>query len=66
MPWAFTHASHHQLIKRWEPEPLRWLAAQAITYSYAGEEALMRRGKPAPLLKPALTKMNDAFASIIE
>ncbi|HET8791921.1 MAG TPA: FAD-binding oxidoreductase, partial [Modicisalibacter sp.] len=66
MPWAFTSASHRQLLKRWEPEPLRWLAAQAITYSYAGEEALMRRGKPVPLLKPALTKMNDLFASIIE
>lgn len=66
MPWAFTHASHRQLIKRWEPEPLRWLAAQVIAYSYAGEEALMRRGKPAPLIKPALMRINDVFASIIE
>lgn len=66
MPWAFVGASHRQLIKRWEPEPLRWLAAQAITYSYAGEEALMRRNKPAPLIKPALTRVNDYFASIIE
>lgn len=66
MPWAFASASHRRLIKRWEPEPLRWLAAQTITYSYAGEEALMRRNKPAPLIKPALTKANDFFASIIE
>nr|WP_298373066.1 FAD-binding oxidoreductase [uncultured Halomonas sp.] len=66
MPWAFANASHRQLIKRWEPEPLRWLAAQAVTYSYASEEALMRRNKPAPLIKPALTKVNDFFASIIE
>ncbi|ABE58137.1 NAD(P)/FAD-dependent oxidoreductase [Chromohalobacter israelensis] len=66
MPWAFSNASHRQLIKRWEVEPLRWLAAQAITFSYAGEEALMRRDKPAPLLKPALRRLNDRFASIIE
>ncbi|MCK0746246.1 NAD(P)/FAD-dependent oxidoreductase [Chromohalobacter nigrandesensis] len=66
MPWAFTNASHRQLIKRWEAEPLRWLAAQAITYSYAGEESLMRRGKSAPLLKRSLKRMNDYFASIIE
>lgn len=66
MPWAFADASHRQLIKRWEVEPLRWLAAQAITFSYAGEEALMRRGKPAPLLKPALQRMNGCFASVIE
>ncbi|HSH49161.1 MAG TPA: FAD-dependent oxidoreductase [Halomonas sp.] len=66
MPWAIANAGHRQLLKRWEPEPLRWLAAQAITCSYAGEEALMRRAKPAPLIKPALTRMNDIFASIIE
>ena len=66
MPWAFANASHRRLIKRWEPEPLRWLAAQAITYSYAAEEALMKRGKTLPLIKPALTKMNDVFASVIE
>ena len=47
-------------------DALRWLAAQVITYSYAGEEVLMRRGKPAPLIKPALTRVNDYFASIIE
>ncbi|WP_136069088.1 NAD(P)/FAD-dependent oxidoreductase [Modicisalibacter radicis] len=66
MPWAFIDASHRQLIKRWEGEPLRWLAAQAITYSYAGEEALMRRDRPAPLIKPAMKRVNDYFASIIE
>ncbi|SDM25975.1 Glycine/D-amino acid oxidase [Modicisalibacter muralis] len=66
MPWAFVGAGHRQLIKRWEPEPLRWLAAQTITYSYAGEEALMQRARPAPLIKPALTRANDYFASIIE
>lgn len=65
-PWAYANAGHNRLIKRWEPEPLRWLAAQAITYSYAGEEALMKRKKHVPLLKPALTKVNDYFASIIE
>ncbi|MGC3874774.1 NAD(P)/FAD-dependent oxidoreductase [Halomonas sp. GXIMD04776] len=66
MPWAYANTSHRHLIKRWEPEPLRWLAAQAITYSYAGEEALMRRSKPTPLIKPVLRKVNDFFASIIE
>lgn len=66
MPWAFANASHRQLIKRWEPEPLRWLAAKTITYSYAGEEAMMRRDTPTPFIKPALTKANDYFASIIE
>ncbi|WP_148253676.1 NAD(P)/FAD-dependent oxidoreductase [Aidingimonas lacisalsi] len=66
MPWAFADASHAQLLKRWEPEPLRWLAAQTITYSYAGEEALMQRQRHTPLLKPALMKTNDFFASLIE
>ncbi|GGY01038.1 hypothetical protein GCM10007160_31130 [Litchfieldella qijiaojingensis] len=66
MPWAFTNASHRELLKRWEPEPLRWLAAQAITFSYAAEETLMKHHKSTPLLKPTLTRVNDYFASIIE
>lgn len=65
-PWAYANASHRRIIKRWEPEPLRWLAAQAITGSYAAEEALMKRETPVPLIKPALTRINDVFASVIE
>lgn len=66
MPWAHDDTSPAQLLKRWEPEPLRWAAAQAITLSYAGEEALMKHQRPLPLIKPALTRLNDVFASIIE
>lgn len=65
MPWAFANADR-QPLKRWEPEPLRWLAAQTISLSYVAEDALMQKQRSVPLLKPALTKVNDLFASIIE
>lgn len=65
MPWAFATADQKPL-KRWEPEPLRWLAAQTISLSYVAEDALMQKNRPVPFLKPALTKVNDLFASIIE
>ena len=66
MPWAFAGQGLDQVIKRWEPEPLRWLAAQAITCSYAQEEKLMQQRKHLPLVSPALTRLNDIFSSIIE
>ncbi|MGM0987681.1 MAG: NAD(P)/FAD-dependent oxidoreductase [Pseudomonadota bacterium] len=66
MPWAMdeTHPSHG--LRRWEPEPFRWLAAQLISLSYAGEEALMRRERSLGIVRPALARLNDAVASIIE
>ncbi|QEM81198.1 NAD(P)/FAD-dependent oxidoreductase [Halomonas binhaiensis] len=66
MPWVFDNHSLTQVVKRWEPEPVRWLAAQTILFSYAGEEALMRRQRHIPVLSNGLTRLNDAFASVIE
>ncbi|SHM06407.1 NAD(P)/FAD-dependent oxidoreductase [Vreelandella subglaciescola] len=65
MPWVFASAAQ-QPLKRWEPEPLRWLAAQTISLSYVAEDVLMQKRRSVPFLKPTLTKINDLFASIIE
>ena len=54
------------LLKRWEPEPLRWLGAKGITLTYAAEEALLARQRHLPLVSPALARLNDTFASLIE
>lgn len=65
MPWAFANADQ-QPLKRWEPEPLRWLTAQTINLSYVAEDALMKKQQSVPFIKPALTRVNDFFASIVE
>lgn len=65
-PWVFQGRSLEEVVRRWEPEPLRWLAAQTILTSYAAEEALMREERRLPLISPGLGWLNNAFASVIE
>ncbi|MED5294201.1 MAG: FAD-dependent oxidoreductase [Pseudomonadota bacterium] len=64
-PWVCDGALT-SLLKRWEPEPLRWLGAKGMTLTYAAEEALLARQRHLPLVSPALARLNDTFASLIE
>ena len=66
MPWAMDETHPSRGLRRWEPEPCRWLAAQLIGLSYAGEEALMQRERSLGIVRPTLTRLNDTFASVIE
>jgi glycine/D-amino acid oxidase-like deaminating enzyme len=42
--------------RRWEPEPLRWLAVSAMLRIGESLDAAERRGRPAPRLRSALFK----------
>ncbi|MES1953976.1 NAD(P)/FAD-dependent oxidoreductase [Salinisphaera hydrothermalis] len=64
-PWAHADAAIDQVLARWEPEPLRWLAAQTISASYGAEESLLRRGCDGALTRSVM-RANDGFAAIIE
>ena len=65
-PWAMDGTHLSRGLKRWEPEPFRWLGAGLITLSYASEEALLQRRRSLGIVRPALRRLNDAFASLIE
>ncbi|MEH6550305.1 MAG: FAD-binding oxidoreductase [Pseudomonadales bacterium] len=53
MPWAFSPATHKQALKRWEPEPLRWLTYKTILEVFSWEDKLYNR-LDAPKWKKAL------------
>ena len=45
MPWA--HRRHpDQVLRRWEPEPLRWLGFKAIAMTLGFEESLYKKQAP--------------------
>jgi glycine/D-amino acid oxidase-like deaminating enzyme len=46
MPWAH-RAPIRKALRRWEPEPLRWLGYKAVTLGQAWQEAVCRRGAPS-------------------
>src|SRR5699024_9069493 len=58
MPWAWADTLLEKTLKRWEPEPMRWLTARTINFCYDQEESLMIRKKKAPLRRAALTRLN--------
>lgn len=45
LPWAY-RAPPHKVLRRWEPEPLRWLGYKAITLGQAWAESAYSRGAP--------------------
>ncbi|RRJ84063.1 NAD(P)/FAD-dependent oxidoreductase [Aestuariirhabdus litorea] len=51
MPWVFTPASHRQALRRWEPEPIRWLTYRTILSLFSWEDRLYRRQSGPSLLK---------------
>ncbi|MGB7756845.1 MAG: FAD-dependent oxidoreductase [Salinisphaera sp.] len=65
-PWAHSDVAAEALLKRWEPEPIRWLAAQTISACYGAEESLLRRGHGDNRFARAVMRANDRFAAIIE
>ena len=53
MPWAH-RAPVSRTLRRWEPEPLRWLGYQATSLSQAGQEWCFQRQAPEVLQRMAL------------
>ncbi|MCM2129434.1 NAD(P)/FAD-dependent oxidoreductase [Larsenimonas rhizosphaerae] len=66
MPWVHANARPAEVLKRWEPEPLRWVSAQAVAASYGLEEAMMQRDLHVPGLSPALNAVNNAVSRMVE
>lgn len=64
MPWS-RRGAWHQLLRRWEPEPLRWLAYKATDLARRAEEAVYRREAPdwqqrlAAMTSSALDRLRD-------
>ncbi|WP_426416425.1 NAD(P)/FAD-dependent oxidoreductase [Aestuariirhabdus sp. LZHN29] len=54
LPWVFTPATHQQALRRWEPEPLRWITYKTILTLFSWEDRLYRQ-QSAPQLLKALT-----------
>ncbi len=52
MPWSY-RAPINRTLRRWEPEPLRWLGYKAITLGQAWEEGLCSRRAPTWLRRLA-------------
>jgi len=65
LPWAIDCASPQTALRRWEPEPLRWLTYQTILHSYSWDEALCRNPDAPPWLQRLSAHWCDKLALLL-
>jgi glycine/D-amino acid oxidase-like deaminating enzyme len=65
MPWAFTSATHKTALKRWEPEPCRWLTYKILSNVFSWEEDLYNKGKAPAWQRKAAGRVCDKLALLI-
>jgi glycine/D-amino acid oxidase-like deaminating enzyme len=47
-PWVIRDRTMRQALRRWEPEPLRWLVYNSIVASFAHEDKVLANPRSAP------------------
>ncbi len=65
MPWVFNHTSHHKALRKWEPEPVRWLTSKAITQAFTWEENLYLNKPGIDIRKPFANQLSNALSMLM-
>ncbi len=66
MPWAFQPSTHRQALKRWEPEPFRWLTYKAILQCFSWEDDLYSKQSAAAWRKKLAGMLCSKLSLLIE
>ncbi len=66
MPWVFTPATHKQALKKWEPEPFRFITYKTILRFFGWEDDLYNNQSAAPWRKKLASTVCDKLALLIE
>jgi glycine/D-amino acid oxidase-like deaminating enzyme len=65
MPWVFNQSSHQRVLRKWEPEPVRWLVSKAISSAFAWEENLYLNKSGTDIRKPLANKISNALSMLM-
>jgi glycine/D-amino acid oxidase-like deaminating enzyme len=65
MPWAFSNASHQSALKKWEPEPIRWLTYKAMLAVFNWEENVHCDNNSPPWQRSFAMTLADALETIL-
>jgi glycine/D-amino acid oxidase-like deaminating enzyme len=65
MPWVIQGKSPAQALRKWEPEPFRWLTYKTILAAYSWEESLCRSSSAPSWRKSVAGKLSDALARLM-
>ncbi len=65
MPWVFTPATHARALKRWEPEPSRWLTFKLLSTVFSWEEKLYLNAKTPVWQKKCIGNVCDKLSLLM-
>lgn len=65
MPWVYSNVTYNKALRKWEPEPCRWLASQVISKAYAWEEQLYLDKKGKSVSKSFAYHLSSALSSLM-
>ncbi len=65
MPWVFSPASHASVVKRWEPEPCRWLAYKMLSSIFSWEEKIYTNAQASQWKKDVMRVLCDKLSLLL-
>ncbi len=66
MPWVFTPATHKQALKKWEPEPFRFITYKTVLSCFSWEDDLYNKSGVAPWRKKIAGAVCDKLGLLLE
>jgi glycine/D-amino acid oxidase-like deaminating enzyme len=64
-PWVVTDRPIENALRRWEPEPLRWLGYKAILESFAREDEVLANQASPPWRRHMAEKLADSMERLM-
>ena len=65
MPWAFNNSTHQKALRKWEPEPFRWLTSKTIVQAFTWEENMYQTKKGPSLSKSVANQVSNALSLLM-
>lgn len=65
MPWVFNNATPQRALKKWEPEPFRWLTSQTIVKAFTWEENLYQFKENAVWRKSLANNISSSLSLLM-
>ncbi len=66
MPWVFKDVDYQQVLKKWEPEPIRWLTSKAISQAFSWEENLYLNQRSSGYSKSVANQLSNALSLLMK
>ena len=65
MPWVFNNTPHQKALRKWEPEPFRWLTSKTIVQAFTWEDNMYQSKEGPSLSKSVANQVSNALSLLM-